>query len=146
MAISESVSAAITSRLRRTRGWDVVEPPQEPLTDGALPAEVLVTVGTMPAGHDSATVRIAVRNTAPGSSFGYNVVASQPFAVSANPQGYSGTVREALSILETLRHVERGQDWNLDLGRIRVFSPEQRRQFDSLRKLRVPDVPKPPEP
>ncbi len=146
MAISESVSAAITSRLRRTRGWDVVEPPQEPLADGALPAEVLVTVGTMPAGHDSATVRIAVRNTAPGSSFGYNVVASQPFAVSANPAGYGGTVREALSILETLRRVERGQDWNLDLGRIRVFSPEERRQFDSLRKLRVPDVPRPPEP
>ncbi len=145
MAISESVATEIGSRLERSRGWEVVTAPAEPLNEGALPAEVLVTVGTMPAGKDSAVVRIAVRNTAPGSSFGYNVVASQPFALSSGRSGYSGTVRDALSTLETLRRVERGQEWNLDLGRFRVFSTEQQHQLDSLRKLRPPGVPRPPE-
>ncbi len=133
VAISESLSAEVTRRLERSPSWEVIDRPDAPFKEGDIPAEVFVTIGTMPAGKDSAVVRIAVRNTAPGSSFGYNVVTSNPFPVGAGPDAYSGAVREAFGVLETLRRVDRGQVWGLDQGRIRVF--------DSLRKLRPPNGP-----
>ena len=127
--MADAVVRELDARLERTGHWEVVDPP----TDRAagmrdVSADVLVTVGVMPApGHqeagsappdDRVVVRISVRNTSPGSSFGYYVTSSDPFPISTGQVAYRGTVRDAVAMLENLRRVESGREWRFDMGRV----------------------------
>jgi hypothetical protein len=135
--LSEAVASEVRNWLARSNGWRLVPADPGMLSErGAMPAEVLVTVAATPAGSDSASLRITVRNATPGSSFGFQVISSRPFALSAGPAGYAGTLGETIAILQNLRRVERGESWGLDLGRNRVVSPVELQRLDSLRRSR----------
>jgi hypothetical protein len=149
--LSMEIVRDLNTRLARGDQWEVVAP--ESVREGGedeLPAEVLVTVSANRAGTDSATVRIGVRNLTPGSQFGYNVLTSNTFALADGSRGYRMTVGQAYEVLSDLRRLDRGQQWNFDMGRTgtRVFTPEQIRAMDSLRRVgaRPPNVPTAPIP
>src|SRR5690606_17073978 len=85
-------------RLGRSDRWQVITPDvaEAKGAAGELPADVLVSVGIDRVGGDSGTARIAVRNLAPGSQFGFNVVTSRPFAMQDGMQGAAGVIGPAL--------------------------------------------------
>jgi hypothetical protein len=145
--LSLAIVAELTARLARGDQWEIVAPERVTGDAETLPAEVLVTVSTNRTGADSATARIGVRNLTPGSQFGYNVLSSKAFALADGPRGYRSTVGQAYEVLSDLRRLDRGQSWNFDMGRtgVRVFTPEQQRTMDSLRR-NVPRPPGTPEP
>jgi hypothetical protein len=142
--LTQEIVRDLNGRLARTEQWIVVAPESvaESGDEDALPAEVLVTVSANRTGPDSAAVRIGVRNLTPGSQFGYNVLSSKSFAIADGARGYRTTVGQAYEVLSDLRRLDRGQEWNFDMGRnaARVFTPEQIRTMDSMRR----NVPRPP--
>lgn len=142
--LTQEIVRDLTGRLARSDQWEVVAPEsvRESDDEDALPAEVLVTISAMRVGADSAAVRIGVRNLTPGSQFGYNVVSGRTFAVADGARGFRPTVSQAHEVLTDLRRLDRGQSWNFDMGRsgVRVFTPEQIRGLDSLRR----NAPRPP--
>jgi hypothetical protein len=117
-ATSQVIAAELRDHFERRSAWEVIAE-SEGVRSGEVPADVLVTVGATPTGRDSLLARITVRNTAPGSSFGFNVVSSRPMAANAGPDAWRGTVRDAITLVESLRLVERGQEWQMDIGRFR---------------------------
>jgi hypothetical protein len=136
--LGREVAAELSERLAGSPLWAVVPPEEAGRGDREIPAEVLVTVGASRAPGDSAMLRIGVRNLAPGSTFGYNVITSKHFALGDGPRGYRQTMNQALEVLGDLRRVDRGQVWTIDMGRgpSRGLSPELMRQMDSMRKGR----------
>jgi hypothetical protein len=150
MQLSQEIARELTARLARGDQWEVIAPERVDENDETLPAEVLVAVSSNRSGPDSAAVRISVRNLTPGSQFGYNVVSSKNFALAEGSRGYRTTVGQAFEVLSDLRRLDRGQEWNFDMGRsgVRVFTPDQLRALDSARRnmSRPPTVPNAPRP
>ncbi|HRP07885.1 MAG TPA: serine/threonine-protein kinase [Gemmatimonadales bacterium] len=140
-ALGDSIAGEVTRRLERSSAWQIVDQPARPIRDGAIPADVFVTVGAVPVGKDSVAVRIAVRNTTPGSSFGYNVLSSQPFPIDSGRSAYLTTMREAFGVLETLRRVDQGQQWDFDLGRTRGVQGPGQREGPAPTRPQPPDLP-----
>jgi serine/threonine protein kinase len=116
-AVNEAVTREISGRLSRQGGWQVIESDQVDRGRGEIPAEVMVTVGLSKLESDSAVLRINVRNLMPGSSFGYNVLSSKPVGIPAQAEDFRATVREAIGMLEGLKHLPQGQTWMMDMGR-----------------------------
>ena len=112
-----SVASEIRDQLARRPGWEVIDVGDDDVRVSEIPAQVIVTVGAAPAAGDSVMYRVTVRNSAAGSSYGFNVVSSRPMALNAGPDAYRQLVRESVSMIESLRRVERGQEWQMDIGR-----------------------------
>jgi hypothetical protein len=140
--LSQEIVRELTGRLTRTDHWEVVAPERVNEDAEDLPAEVLVTVSANRTAPDSAAVRFGVRNLTPGSQFGYNVLSTRSFATADASRGYRTTLGQVYEVLSDLRRLDRGQVWNFDMGRtgMRVFTPEEIRGLDSLRR----NIPRPP--
>jgi serine/threonine protein kinase len=116
--MAESVVHELNARIERTRGWEMVDPSDEgTAVRSGTPTDVLVGVGISPTQGDSVVLRISLRDMSPGSSFGFHVVSSEPIAEADGRKAYQSTVRNAVAMMENLRHLESGNQWRFDMGR-----------------------------
>ena len=102
-AVAEAVTRDFTRRLRRMGGWEIVHPDAAMSSSASggsrsmqlIGTEALVNITVIPTGGDSASLRIQVRNMAPGSAFGYRVVSSDKVA-DCGPRVPAMTVSEMI--------------------------------------------------
>lgn len=144
LALGAAATKDLVKRLSGT-GWQVitVEGPDAGARGAELStAEALVTVSVAQttASSDSFYLRIGVRNTTPGSAFGYRVVTSDAVLHPSSIAPFMRTVGEAMGLMRSLQELSPGQNWQLDMGRIRDFprypSDSMMKRYEGLRGLR----------
>ena len=114
--VARRLAAELSNRLARGDDWEVVEPRRTSPNDEEIPADVFVTVGVSRDSGDTASVRIGVRNVAPGSSFGFNVISARAVPGTDPVQSFAGTLRDAQRVIEGLRRVPRGGRWGVQFA------------------------------
>lgn len=146
LALNEQATREFARRLSAMGGWEVITPNRvQAMGSNELQgAEAMVTVGLShpQRSSDSTYLRIGVRNLAPGSSFGYRVVTSDPVAKPTNLDPFRVEMNEALGLLRDLRNLAPGTVWQQDMGRFREF--ELRRGGTGSDSVRRPTRPVPP--
>jgi hypothetical protein len=80
-------------------------------------SDVRVILGFDQGHNDSVTLRIMVRRSTAGSSFGYRVLTSDAQAHPTSTTPFRNTIRDASRLLEQLRRLPPGQAWVQDMGR-----------------------------
>jgi serine/threonine-protein kinase len=119
--LSQAATREFARRLGAIGGWDVIVPEQmQRLRENDLGGiEALVTVGLShpQSSSDSFYLRIGVRNTTPGSSFGYRVVTSPAVLKPTTIDPFFPVMGEALLLMRDLRNLPSGSSWQLDMGR-----------------------------
>ena len=148
IALNQAVTREFAKRLSATGGWDVITPEQlQRVRENELTGvEALVSFGLshLATSTDSMYLRIGVRNTMPGSSFGYRVVTSATVVKPTTIDPFFPVMGEALGLLRDLRNLPAGSTWQLDMGRPgddpRRISP----RGDSIRRP-PPTAAKPPD-
>jgi hypothetical protein len=150
-ALADSAARELERRLARVGGWQLVTPDTSSSRRGGGPsfggAEVLAIVAVDTASTtDSLYLRINLRNLAPGSAYGTQVVQSDPVYRPTTIDRFRGTIRDAARFLDDLRRLPAGETWTYDFGRSGRGGPSQQflermdttmfRVADSLRKLR----------
>jgi serine/threonine-protein kinase len=145
--LNQLATREFARRLSAAGGWDVIVPDQvQRLRESELSGvEALVSVGLSHSASspDSMYLRIGVRNTMPGSSFGYRVVTSATVVKPTTIDPFLPVMGEALGLLKDLRNLPVGSTWQLDMGR--GGEPDPRRinpRVDTFRK--PPPAVKPP--
>jgi serine/threonine protein kinase len=148
-SLQDRAGADLARRATGMMGWNDVRvdsapvhgrPPSNPFDN----ADVLVFLALQRQEHsDSVVLRITVRNTAPGTQYGWRLLSSAPVYQPTSLDPFRSTLRDATRLLEQLRRLPPGQPWPQDMGRGFTmsgpsdgdmrnmhFTPQQ---FDSLR-------------
>ncbi len=103
------------------RGWEVVVPEQSADRNarGAAVegADGMVLVQLVPGTNDSVDLRITVRNLAPGSAFGFNVISSVDVYKPTTLDPFRETIYRAARMIEDFKRVPVGGTWQMDFSR-----------------------------
>jgi hypothetical protein len=148
--LNQQATREFVRRLNAAGGWDVIVPEElQRLRESDLGGvDALVSVGLShpQSSSDSIYIRIGVRNTTPGSSFGYRMVTGPAVFKPTTTDLFLPTIREALGVMRDLRNLPAGTSWQLDMGR--PGEPDPRRytgpRGDTSRRPPNPG-PKPPD-
>ncbi len=151
-SLEERAGADLARRAAGMMGWNDVRVDSglmhgRPSSNPFENADVVVFLTLQRQEHsDSVVLRITVRNTAPGTQYGFRIISSAPVSEPTSLDPFRSTLRDATRLLEQLRRLPPGQPWPEDMGRGfstgpdratadmrgRHFTPEH---FDSLRRL-----------
>jgi serine/threonine-protein kinase len=120
-ALNAQVTQELARRVRGGTGWEITVPEQS--TDRSVRsatfdgADGMVLVQLAPSGSDSVDLRIQVRNLAPGSNFGFNVVSSQDVYKPTTIEPFRETIFRASRMIEDFKRVPVGGTWQMDFNR-----------------------------
>ncbi|MBL0179261.1 MAG: serine/threonine protein kinase [Gemmatimonadetes bacterium] len=120
-ALNAQVTQELARRVRGGTGWEVVVPEQS--ADRSVRntsfegADGMVLVQLAPGTNDSVDLRITVRNLAPGSAYGFNVVSSQDVYKPTTLEPFRETIFRASRMIEDFKRVPVGGTWQMDFNR-----------------------------
>ncbi len=120
-ALNAQVTNELARRVRGGTGWEIVVPEQSAdrsVRSAAVEgADGMVLVQIVPGTNDSVDLRITIRNLAPGSAFGFNVISSEDVYKPTTLDPFRETIYRASRMIEDFKRVPVGGIWQMDLNR-----------------------------
>ncbi|HEY4101710.1 MAG TPA: serine/threonine-protein kinase [Gemmatimonadales bacterium] len=119
-ALEHDIASELERRLTRFGEWDKVTIDSSwrgNRAPGTGPSDAYIYLNLRHGSNDSVTLSLYIRNAAPGTSFGYNALNSDPVYRPTGAAPFGSTIRRAGQLLGQLRRLPPGQPWSQDMGR-----------------------------
>ena len=155
LSLQHAVAAELSRRLTRPGEWEQVTIDSEMQgsrfrPDSGNNADVVVYMTLRRDQSDSVRMVITVRNSAPGTNYGFRVIASDPVYKPTDTRPFMQAIFAADRLLRDVHRIPAGEPWPQDLGQgqvgrpgypnpsmVRIYTPQQvdslRHRADSLR-------------